>query len=654
MTRWLSKYISLLTLVPGVLLVVVGIVNVIKAQENWSESRLISQVSELAEQSSNLVHELQKERGMSAGFLGSQGADFSQSLKQQRSLTDAKLASLKEFVSNSSLRPDVEQVITTLVGSLNKLPQIRQQVDSLSIALPDVLAFYTNNNKLILEITANTISKLSSPRSIKQFSTLYNFAYAKEQSGIERAVLSNVFAQGAFTPILLQRFIDLTTKQSTYFNNALVYADDEFYGALSRFMNSSAEKKVESYRTIARNNQQFNVNPKEWFDAATARINDLKSTEEQLISSILTQAAVNAHAAIFSISVQVMMMLVAIVFTYFLWRVVKIRGLQSREIKRVMDEVVAHHDLTKIVQKISYDDLGDIADRLNATFEMFKSDLQRFQSYATEISTATIQTAAAADQSEANLVKQQEDILTIVTASDEVNRSIDNIKENMQGSVNLVTDAVDETLRGSETVTSATKEITLLSEQVNNIGSTMTNLNNQVTNILGMVDVIQAVADQTNLLALNAAIEAARAGEQGRGFAVVADEVRTLAQRTRQSTDEIAVIVDELNSGSKEAFEVINLSTQKVQEAVVEANNIAAVLQSLIGIMIQVNGSTSRISDATEAQFGAISIIAQNINRIHGQAKENVVGTEQIAASTKQLSSIATKMLERVAAYKTA
>ena len=191
---------------------------------------------------------------------------------------------------------------------------------------------------------------------------------------------------------------------------------------------------------------------------------------------------------------------------------------------------------------------------INITFKHIRADFISFQENALQIVAATTKAASATNQSKTNLTQLQLNLFSIASTTEEISPSITSVMENMLVASNGAENATKETVNGEKAVEISMQGISKTALEVSQVGETITELNSRVHDILGMVNVIKLVADQTNLLALNAAIEAARAGEQDRGFTVVADEVRTLAERTQQSTQEISNVVGILKSSSQNAF----------------------------------------------------------------------------------------------------
>ena len=437
------------------------------------------------------------------------------------------------------------------------------------------------------------------------------------------------------------------------FKSAFTVATLDYRKELDLFVRSKESLDVQRYRDITENTEnEFNVEANDWFNAATARIDKLKSTEQALLDETVLYAQENVSSKLRIIVLESIVLILMLAIAYAVFSTIKLRSSQSFEINRFMKNVDSEKDLTDTVEIITEDELGVIAKLMNITFANIRADFINLQENAYQMGQATEQTASATQQSKANLTQLQSDISSITSATEEMSVSIKSVTENMLVASDGAERAAKQTINGEEAVKISMQGISQTAIEVAKVGETITELNSRVNDILGMVDVIKSVADQTNLLALNAAIEAARAGEQGRGFAIVADEVRTLAKRTQQSTQEISDVVDVLKISSQKAFSSIESGNHQAREAVTNAQQISVILAKIVKSIKSVDDVTGVIATSTKEQSSVIQSINNNVASIDTQARETVVGAEQLSASSIQLSQIAHDMEKRIQTYK--
>ena len=307
--------------------------------------------------------------------------------------------------------------------------------------------------------------------------------------------------------------------------------------------------------------------------------------------------------------------------------------------ERMKDISQGEGDLTRSLPETGQDEVTRLARYFNEYTDKMRQSLLGIRENINALTQQAELVEASSQNSNTQAATQNENMLQVAAAMEEMTTQINEVSHNADSAEKSTSSAQGNVQNGALVVDSTVQDIRSLTSDIESVSNVVTELAAQTDSIGAVLDVIRGIAEQTNLLALNAAIEAARAGEQGRGFAVVADEVRTLASRTGQSTDEIQAMIEKLQSNAKNAVDAVKVSQAASSKTVDNAMQANQNLKDADRLMSEIAGMSSEIAKATEQQAEAANEANMRINELSGAADSSLRTADELAAASQALRS---------------
>ncbi len=320
-------------------------------------------------------------------------------------------------------------------------------------------------------------------------------------------------------------------------------------------------------------------------------------------------------------------------------------------IKETSDKL-AKGDLTSRLQLDNKDEFADVATSFNSMAGQFAEVVRELERSIELLASGAEELSMTSIQTKQGVKRQQEEVEQVATAMTEMAATVQEVARSASSTAMTTKKAHQQASNGRVIVDNSVSAITALSEEITMATEVVKQLEIDGESIGSVLDVIRSIAEQTNLLALNAAIEAARAGEQGRGFAVVADEVRTLASRTQTSTTEIQSMIERLQQGTRKAVSVMNESQERTQTTIQETQKESEFLENITRAVTEIDDMCTHIASASEEQSVVADGISRSIEHINNVTIDAAQGSQQVTESSEILAHLASDLQALITRFK--
>ena len=719
----IKQKLNLIMLVPLVVIVLLAVKLTLDSYGISKNLNSLDKVVVFSTKIGALVHESQVERGMTSSFIETKGEQFKTELPSQRLNVDEKLKEFNTFLSSfdkTGYSLEFTQNLDSAIKKLEELGSIRSGVNSFSIKGFIAIEYYTELNKLLLNVIGS-ITKLSNNAEITENLVSYmSFLLVKERTGIERAIGTNTFAKDSFAEGMKSRFYTLVAEQNAYIDSFFKVSDSKTIEFYQETMKSQAIQEVEKMRKIAlysNLDSNFGVDSAYWFKQITEKINLLKEVENHIAQSLSEAINTEVSSANRNLILFGILSLLGIFLAIVLSKIIASNILKNLDsVKTGVENFFAFINFEKedisLINVSSSDELGIMSAIINKNIENTKINIQKDRALisdtirvANSINKGYLDSKIELSSNNPSLNELKNiingmlnslngnvsNILKVLTSYSKLDfrpkiaqSNLEGIIKELENGVNILGDVItqtllenkrtgvvlsdnannlsknmqyiataansqaaslEETAASLEEITSNIKNnsetaikmanfgnkvkdsITLGQELANKTVVSMEDINSQTTAISEAITIIDQIAFQTNILSLNAAVEAATAGEAGRGFAVVAGEVRTLASRSAEAAKQIKDLVQNAQKKTQEGKDIASDMIEGYSEL---NKNISTTLE-LIENVTMAN---------KEQSIGMIQIndAVNNLDQITQQNAQNASSANEIAQKTLEIS----------------
>ncbi len=645
----LSTKLLLILMFPLLGFLVFAGIFVADKRETLSEMNRAVTATGTAQKLSDVVTTIQRERGASGVFLGSGGKTMQDKLKVLRQETDRAVSAMHAQSTEGLIAPD------KMLRAIDGLAGLRQQVDTLAINNGESGTRFTDLIKNLIGFSYSLETSIEDPEILRGLSSLNQFVDMKERSGRERVLLGLAFNQNRFDAPLLSSFSRNMGEFSGYFEAFQRWAPAVFKNKLDAVLQQPASVDVARLQKLGFDTplgDPLNIKPEDWFNLSTSRIDMMAQVEAELgqtVVSLANVARTDAQRSLYVAIATVILMLIAV-----LW----LASVIIRNIKIAVVDVnrtlisLSTRDLTARTRYTGRDEFGEISRNLDNMAIQIGEVIREIGSATAQVATAAEQSSAVALQTSNNVVQQRQGTDQVVTAISEMSATVKDVARSTTDAAEMSQRVNASTMQGKAEIENTISLIKGLEVQAEQTSRIIEELKGESYSISSVLDVIRGVAEQTNLLALNAAIEAARAGEQGRGFAVVADEVRNLAKKTQDSTVSIQKMIANLQSGSDRAATSMQETLGKAQEGASNVVRAGELLEEIAEGIATISDSNIQVASAAEQQSQVAEEIHRNVNDINTLVIQVSAGAEQTAVTSRELARLAEQQQGLVGRFK--